>query len=145
MRVDPEDAFAAGVRQQLRFVPDPAQTQNFLRPPFTAVAWIGNRLVARPGGYGDWQDIIVNLLVIPAYGGGSIVADLDVGTGTPVQTADYTLRGSGVAERVSFRMGIQTLNGFLANGCAIYLTGTVPFVIQSEAVVYLPLSMGPGP
>ena len=143
MAVDPEDSFPANVRQQLKFVPNSSQTQDFLRDPFRGVAWTDNRIVPRPDGYGDWQDIIVNLLVVPEYAGGRITADLDVGTGGPVQTANYSLRGSGVSERATFRLGTQTLTGFLANGAAIYLTGTVPFVIQSESVVYLPISTGP--
>ncbi|KAB7788065.1 hypothetical protein [Methylorubrum populi] len=143
--VDPEDNFPAGVRQQLRFVPDPAQTQNFLHGPFTSVTWVNNRFVARPNGRGDWQDFIVNLLVIPQFGGGIIYADLDVGTAAPVATAAYALRGSGEVERVTFRLQTQTLDGFLNNGAAIFLTGTVPFVIQSEAIVYLPLSTGNEP
>ena len=147
MHVDPEDYFTAGQRQQLIFTPDPAQTQNFLRDPFTSVAWTGNRIVPRANGYGDWQDIVVNLLVMPAFAGGSIIADLDVGTGstsTPVQTAYYGLRGSGTPERATFRLGLQTLDGFQANGARIFLTGTVPFIVQSESIVYLPINIGPG-
>lgn len=144
MHVDPEDYFVANTRQQLIFVADSGQTQNFLRAPFTGVTWTGNRIVARPDGYGDWQDIIVNLLVKPDFAGGSIIADLDVGTGQPVQTAYYGLRGSGSPERATFRLGTQTLDGFLANGARVFLTGTVPFVVQSESIVYLPISKGKG-
>jgi len=144
MHVDPEDYFAANTRQQLIFTPDPAQTQNQLRDPFKGVTWTGNRIVPRSGGYGDWQDIIVNLLVLPTYAGGSIIADLDVGTGQPVQTAFYGLRGAGTPERATFRLGTQTLDGFLANGARVFLTGTVPFVVQSESIVYLPINMGLG-
>ena len=123
----------------------PASTAS--RISARVVAWTGNRIVPRPDGYGDWQDIIVNLLVKPDYAGGSIIADLDVGVGdsaVPVQTAFYGLRGSGSPERATFRLGVQTLSGFLNNGARIFLTGTVPFVVQSESVVYLPISKGPG-
>lgn len=147
MQIDPEDYFAAGGRQQLIFTPNPAQTQNFLRDPFKGVTWTGNRIVPRPDGYGDWQDIIVNLLVVPQFAGGSIIADLDVGVGSaavPVQSGFYGLRGSGAPERATFRLGTQTLDGFLNNGARVFLTGTVPFVVQSESVVYLPISKGSG-
>ena len=145
--VDTDDVFAAGIRRQLIFT-SPAQTQDFLAPPFAGkIAWSDNRIIPRPNGLGDWLDIIVNLFVVADIAGGRMVADVDVGSQLgPTGSAPYFLmKGAGEPERVTFRIGVQTLAGFLTNGAKVFLTSTVPFTVLSEAVVVLPISAGPSP
>ncbi|GJE42075.1 hypothetical protein [Methylobacterium soli] len=142
--VEADDSFAAGVRQQVRFVPTPSLTQDLLNAPFAGhTFWSDNRLIGRA--MGDLIDVTVNLIVTATIAGGQLRTDADVGsTLGPVASDSQTLfNGAGIPERTTFRLRLQVLAGFLANGCALFLTSNVPLLVTSETVLVAPASIRP--
>lgn len=149
--VDAADTFMAGVRKQLLFAAEATTEQKFLNAPFSAHSFFrDNRIWARPRGYADFYQIVLNLIVTAQQappGGGRVRADLDVGSRLgPIQSSATTLfNDAGTPERISFFFSIQALENFLANGCAIYLTSDVDLVVISEAIIVHPASLFSGP
>jgi hypothetical protein len=137
-----EDRFLPGVRAPIRFVATPGLTQDFLNEPFRGhVFWSDNKLIGRA--LGDLLDVQVNLIVTADIAGGELRVDADVGSslGPIASDTQVLFNGAGVPERVTFRLRVQTLSGFLLNGCGIFLTSNVPLTVISETMLVAPASI----
>lgn len=142
MSLEPDDVFLPNVRSQVLFSPDPAQTQDFLNPPFADhLFWVNNTVIGRR--YGDLIDILVNLLVTTQVSGGRVRIDIDVGSPLGPTGSDTAIlfEDAGTPERVTFMLRAQTLGYFMANGAKLFLTSTVPLTTVSEAILIAPISL----
>lgn len=138
--LEASDTFEPGVRGQVLF--EPTSVQDYLNPPFDGHAfWVDNRVVARA--LGDLYDFQVNLIVTAQVAGGEVRLEADVGSALgPVAADTQSLFAAALEpERVTFRLRVQALAGFLANGCAFYLTSSVPITTISETVLVAPASI----
>ena len=138
--LEASDTIEPGVRGQVLF--EPTSVQDYLNPPFDGHAfWVENRVVARA--LGDLYDFQINLIVTAQVAGGQLRLEADVGsTLGPVAADTQSLFAAALEpERVTFRLRVQALAGFLANGCAFYLTSSVPITTISETVLVAPASI----
>lgn len=142
--IEASDFFEAGVRGPILF--EPASISDDLNPPFVGHAfWVGNKIA--PRAMGDLYDIQVNLIVTASISGGQLRVDADVGSLLgPIASDTQTLfNGAQAPERVTFRLRVQVLANFMANGCALFLTSSVPVTVVSETVLVAPASIQSGP
>ena len=138
--LEPDDVFEAGARAQVRFAPD-GPPQDGLNPPFEGHAfWIEDAIV--PRAMGDLYDIQTNLIVTVDTAGGYLRLDADVGSslGPIASDTQVLFEGAGRPERVTFRLRVQVLANFLANGCRIFLTSSVRITTVSETILLAPAS-----
>lgn len=142
--IEASDFFEAGVRGPVLF--EPTSISDDLNPPFVGHAfWAGNKVM--PRAMGDLYDIQVNLIVTASISGGQLRVDADVGSLLgPIASDTQTLfNGAQVPERVTFRLRVQVLSNFMANGCGLFLTSSVPVTVASETVLVAPASIQAGP
>ncbi len=139
--LEPDDVFEPGARAQVLFTPD-VPTQDVLNPPFDAhTFWIDNAVV--PQALGDLYDLQINLIVTADTAGGQLRLDADVGSilGPIASDTQILFAGAGAPERVTFRLRVQVLANFMANGCRIYLTSSVRVTTVSETILVAPASI----
>lgn len=142
--LESSDAFVPGVRGQVLF--EPTSVTDALNPPFTGHGfWAANRVV--PRAMGDLYDLQINLIVTSQVAGGQLRLDADVGSviGPIASDSQVLFNGALDPERVTFRARVQVLANFLTNGCALYLTSSVPITTISETILIAPASIRPTP
>lgn len=140
--LEPSDYFTPGVRAQVIF--SPTSVSDKLNEPFKGHQfWQNNRV--RPRAVDDLYDFQVNLIVVSTVAGGMVRLDADTGsTLGPIASDTQTLfNGALDPERVTFRLRAQVLETFRANGCAFFLTSTVPLTTVSETVLINAVTIQP--
>lgn len=145
--IEPSDTFVPGVSAPILFAPDPGLSEDDLRAPFAGhVFWHDSRVIARA--LGDVYDLYVNLILRAQQVGGYVTVAADVGSslGPVIADAKPIPFGAGIADRMTFTLPqVKAKANFVANGCRLLLTATVPLVIVSETVIVAPRSAGGGP
>lgn len=142
--VEISDLFEPDVRGQILFDPAPELTQDLLNAPFAGhVFWHDDRIA--PRAFGDLYDVQVNLIVTAQVADGRIRVDADTGSslGPIASDTQVLFNSAGTPERATFRLRVQALAGFIANGCRLYLTSSVPLTVISETVLVAPASIRP--
>lgn len=135
----------AGVRTRVAFDVDPVASVDALNPPFAGhLFWRDNLL--RPRHVDDTMILRLDLRAAGQVIGGRIDFQLDIGgTFGVIQAEHYDLTSqAGDVETVTFDAPLFGRDTFRDNGGAIYITCSVPTMVQRESIVVFPLSLRVG-